>query len=86
MATGELNQTSVELGKLAASIDAIHRELGIFREEFKEHNHKTREQVEHLLEFQNKGMGLLFGVSLIAGSIGAFLQTIWESVKAPGVH
>ncbi len=86
MADGDVNQTSLMLGELASSIEAVRRELSIFREEFREHNHKTREQVDHLLEFKNKGMGLLFGVSLIAGSIGAFLQTIWESIKTPGVH
>lgn len=85
MANG-IDEISMKLGALAEGQDSLHRELATLRIEFQEHNKHNRLQIENLLEFKNKGMGLLLGVSLVAGSVGSWLHSIWETFKGQGIH
>lgn len=67
----------VEFGKLVTGVEALSREV-----------HKLTAQVnaldakvDELSDLRNKGVGLVFGLMLSGGAVGAWLTEAWSRFK-----
>lgn len=81
MSNGEIHEISLEIGKLVSGLQAMKAEVSAFRAEMQTHIRDTEAQLDGLLAFKNKGAGLLFGVSLVAGGLGTFAHFVWDYWK-----
>lgn len=84
MPNGDIHEISKEIGMLVSGLKGMKDEVRGLREEFHRHNESMELKVNGLLEFKNKGAGLLLGVSLVAGGIGSFLHFVWDYLRGHG--
>lgn len=66
-----------ELGKLVAGLSAMKREVSALRGSVED----VVTEVKSLTEFKNNGKGILLGVSLAAGGMGAAIKMGWDYLK-----
>ena len=77
MSEGDLNESSVEIGKLIAGLKSIEREMNGMRKAMD----RMETEVKSLTEFKTQGKTILFAVSLAAGGMGAAIKIFWDYMK-----
>ena len=82
--SGELNQISVELGKLMAKMENLEGKVTLGLQNFEARQGENSRKLDELTSLKNKGAGLLFGVSIMAGAIGSFIHFLWDYFKGAG--
>ena len=84
MSNGDIHEISKEIGMFVSGLKAMKEEVQGFRAEFLRHNENMEAKVNGLLELKHRGAGLLLGISIIAGIIGAAITFAVQYLKGHG--